>query len=257
MGLTRTMNGKVVVVTGATLGIGRATALMLAEERADIVLIARNAERLHALRDEIGAMDVSVEAYSVDVTDAEALDAAITRVAESKGRLDGLVNNASSYTYGPVADASNEQWREAFRGGAEAVFVGTRAAMRIMARQGSGSIVNISSTNGLRAMPGMATYSASKAAIIHLSAVAAMEGAPSGVRVNAIAPGLVETPHAAEFFDTDPALKLSAESKIPMLRAARAEEIAAPILFLLSDAAAYITGTCLNVDGGKAVQLFA
>jgi len=250
------MQSKVVIVTGASLGIGKATSLMLAEAGAHVVMIARNAEKLRLLQEQIEAKGGSVESHALDVGEAEALDAQITEIAQRHGRLDGLVNNASSYTYGQIVDASNDEWREAFRGGAEAVFVATRAALRVMIPQASGSIVNVSSTNGLRAMPGLATYSTSKAAIIHFSAVAAIEAAHASVRVNAVAPGIIETPHTQDFLN-DQEARAGVESKVPMLRSGRAEEIAAPIVFLLSDAATYITGACLPIDGGKAAQLFA
>ena len=177
----------------------------------------------------------------------------------STGRPDSAryrVNNAAKVTMGEVVSASDADWRATFAAGADAVFTGTRAALRVMIPQGSGAIVNISSTNGRRAMPHMGAYSASKAALIQFSKVAAMEAAPHGVRVNALAPGLVLTPGNAAFFKTQPEARNAAEGAIPAGRGADPDEIASAIRFLLSDDSTYVNGVCLDVDGGKAAQLY-
>jgi meso-butanediol dehydrogenase / (S,S)-butanediol dehydrogenase / diacetyl reductase len=250
------LKGRVVIVTGASDGIGKATAAKAAAEGAHVVLCARRPEPLAAAKDEIIKAGGSAEARVVDVSDAQALDALITDVARKHGRLDGLVNNAAKVSMGPLTQITDQEWREVFAAGADAVFVATRAAVRVMEKQGSGSIVNISSTNGRRAMPWMASYSASKAAIIHFSKVVANEFARAGIRCNALAPGMIMTPGNERFFETKRDMLAKAEGAIPMGRAGRPEELANAVLFLLSDESSYVTGICLDVDGGKASQLY-
>ena len=250
------MRGKIVIVTGASDGIGRATAIRLAAEGAHVVLLARRPDPLAAVEAQIRATGGSAESLPVDITDSKALDALIADVAKRHGRLDGLVNNAAKVSMGALTELSDKDWRETFAGGIDAVFVATRAAVRVMQPQGSGSIVNISSTNGRRAMPRMSAYSASKAAVIHFSKVVASEVATSGVRVNAIAPGLILTPGNEAFFASQPAALQKSASAIPMGRGGRPEELASAVLFLLSDESSYVTGVCLDVDGGKASQLY-
>lgn len=250
------MQGKVIIVTGASDGIGRATANRLAADGAHIVIVARRPEPLAEAEAAIRAAGGSVETAQLDVSDGAAFEKLIQDVAQRHGRLDGLVNNAAKTTIGKVVNITDEDWRATFATNTDAILAGTRAALRIMLEQKSGSIVNIASTNGRRAMTGMGAYSASKAALIHFSRVAAMEAAPHNVRVNALAPGMVLTPANEEFFKTQPAAKEAVESAIPANRAGRPEEIAGAIRFLLSDDASFVNGVCLDVDGGKAAQLY-
>jgi NAD(P)-dependent dehydrogenase (short-subunit alcohol dehydrogenase family) len=249
------MAGKVVIVTGGSDGIGRATAVELARNAAHVVICARRENVLAEAHAEVQAAG-SVESHILDVGDAPAFARLIADVAKRHGRLDGLVNNAMAVSYKDVLDLTLDDWRHDFRVNAEAVFVGTQAAMRIMLPQGWGSIVNISSLNGLRAMPGMASYSASKAALVHFSAVAAAEAAPHGVRVNVVAPGQVMTPATRAFAAADPDRNARVSETIPMRRGGEPEEIARVIRFLLSDEASFVTGACLPVDGGKLQQLY-
>lgn len=248
--------GKVAIVTGGSDGIGRATVQRLCNEGAHVVICARRPDRLAEAKDAIEASGGSVETRVLDVSDTDAFAAMIADVAERHGRLDMLVNNAMSVHYGPLLDATLDDWRKDFAVNADAVFVGTREAMRVMIPQGSGAIVNISSTTGLRALSGMASYSASKAALIHFTAVAAMEGAPHNVRVNTIVPGQVATPATVAFQEMAPDTADATTAAIPMQRSGQPTELAAAITFLLSDDASYITGVALPVDGGKAVQLY-
>jgi meso-butanediol dehydrogenase / (S,S)-butanediol dehydrogenase / diacetyl reductase len=249
------MIGRVVIVTGGSDGIGRATAVELAKQGAHVVICARRPDVLEEARAEVAIVG-NVEAHILDVGDADAYAAFVADVARRHGRLDGLVNNAMAVSYKTIADLTLDDWRHDFRINADAVFVGTQAAMRVMIAQGSGAIVNISSLNGLRAMPAMASYSASKAALVHFSAVAAAEAAPHGVRVNVVAPGQIMTPATEAFAAADPERNARVSKTIPMGRGGRPEEIARAVRFLLSDDASFITGACLPVDGGKLQQLF-
>ena len=251
-----TFEGRVAIVTGGSDGIGLATAALLAARGATVALCARRADKLAEAKTEIEGAGGRCETHVLDVTDCDALAALIADVAARHGRLDMLVNNAMSTHYAPLAKLSLDHWRKDFAVNADAVFVATQAAMAVMAKQGGGSIVNVSSSCGIRAATNMASYSASKAALTHFTACAAMEGARRGVRVNAIVPGQVQTAGTEEFARKAPEVAALTADAIPMGRGGRPEELAEAICFILSDAASYISGVALPVDGGKAAQLY-
>jgi NAD(P)-dependent dehydrogenase (short-subunit alcohol dehydrogenase family) len=248
------MQGKVAFITGGSDGIGRATAIRLAEEGAHVIICARRKENLAEAEAAVKAVG-SVEAFQLDVGDTDAYAKAIEDAAKRHGRLDALVNNAMSVHYSNIMDTSLEDWRADFKVNADAVFVGTKTALKIMYGQKSGSIVNIASTNGLLAMIGMSSYSASKAALIQFSAVAALEAAEHNVRVNVIAPGQILTPAVENFAKYDPDRASKATAAIPMKRGGQPKELADAVLFLVSDESTFVTGACLPVDGGKSVQM--
>jgi len=254
--MVQDMIGKVALVTGGSDGIGLATAALLARRGAQVVVCGRRQELLDKAHDSIASEGGKIEALQLDVTDFAAFEVLIEGIASRHGRLDMLVNNAMSTHYAPIARLTLDHWRKDFAVNAEAVFVGTKAAMKVMAAQGSGSIVNISSTTAIRAMANYSSYSASKAALIQFTAVAAMEGARQGIRVNAIVPGQVNTAATLDFAAKAPEFAAKTADAIPMGRGAQPEELAEAIVFMLSDAASYITGVALPVDGGKAAQLY-
>lgn len=246
------MEGNVVIVTGASDGIGAAICRQLASEGARVAMAARRAEPLERLAVEIKAAGGEADWTTVDICDGGALDAFIRDVAARHGVLHGLVNNAAAVGQGTVGDTDDKVWRETFSGGVDAVFVAMRAALDVMR---SGSIVNIASAMGRRGTPGMAAYSSSKAAVEALTRTAAVESALSGVRINAVAPGLILTPGTRNFFDQQPGEQIKAERDIPMGRGGLPNEVAQAVVFLLSNDASYITGTCIDVDGGRLARL--
>ncbi len=248
--------GKVAIVTGGSMGIGRATALQLAREGAHVVACARRLPRLEQLAAEIDAFGGSFKAVELDVGNIEAFAQLIADTASEHGRLDLLVNNAPSVIGGMVVDQSIEDWRANFGVSVESVFIGVQAAMRVMIPQGHGSIVNISSVSSLRAGEAAGAYSAAKAAVNQFTLCAAMEAGPHNVRVNVVAPGAVETPGLDASVMKNEAMKKLMGDAIPMKRIGTPEEMAEAICFVGSDDASFINGVILPVDGGKTPQLY-
>ncbi len=254
--MTRRFEDKVAIVTGGSSGIGRAVAEAFAREGAHVVICARGQENLDDTAKAITAEGGKVTASALDLSDLDGFAALINDTADQHGRLDVLVNNAAVTRHGMIADMSVEKWHKNFSVTADATFVGTREAMKIMQKQKSGSIVNVSSSCGSKAAMGVAGYSAAKAALTQFSNCAAMEAAPYNVRVNTVIPGSVDTPAIQAAAQGDKDIIATLEAAIPMKRSGRPEELAAAILFLASDDASFITGAELPVDGGKLAQLY-
>lgn len=243
---------RVGLVTGASEGIGLAIARRLILEGATVYVCGRRRDVLDAAGESLGR---KARTRQLDVADTSALQELIGEILESNGRVDFLVNNAMHVGWSSIADTAMEDFQRDFRINVDAAFASTRAALTPMAARGRGAILNVASINGLLAIDNMAAYSASKAALIHFSKCAAMEGAPHGVRVNVIAPGVIATPGTTAALDGIPGYTEAVAGGVPMNRLGEPEEVAAVAAFLLSDEASYVTGACLSVDGGKASQL--
>lgn len=246
------LNDKVIVVTGATSGIGEATAKKLLAEGARVVATGRAEGPLQALVAEHGATRVST--IACDITDKTSPARIVEQAKRAFGRIDGLVNAAGILTSGDIATTTDERWEEILEINVNALFRMTRAAVpELIATKGA--IVNVSSVTGLRAFPNLVGYCVSKAAVDQLTRCAALDLAPQGVRVNAVNPGVIITPLQRRGGMSEEAYAQFLErgkQTHPLGRVGEVNEVADVIAFLLSQRASFITGVTMSVDGGRA-----
>jgi 3-oxoacyl-[acyl-carrier protein] reductase len=241
------LKDKVALVTGASQGIGRDTALALAEAGAKVAVAARNEEKLSALVAEIAAAGGIALAVKMDVADTEQVKAGFKQVLEKFGRLDILVNNAAITRDGLAMRMKPDDWEAVLRTNLTGAHLCIQQALPPMIKARAGRIINISSVVAQSGNAGQANYVAAKAGLIGLTKAIAIEIASRNITVNAVAPGFIETPMTAVLPDK---VKEEMKARIPLGRMGSAREIAAAIVFLASDEAAYITGHVLNVNGG-------
>jgi NAD(P)-dependent dehydrogenase (short-subunit alcohol dehydrogenase family) len=246
-----TLEGRIAIVTGGGAGLGLAIAQELAAAGCGIAIAERDAAAGEAAAASLRALGAEARSYLVDVSVAAQVDAAFAAVPNDLGRLDIVVNNAGVSHVGPtIAETTDEAWAESLAVMQTGVFYCLRAAARHLLPQGSGSVVNISSIRGFSPNPGRIAYCATKAAVLMMTRVAAGEWARSGVRVNAIAPGIQRTP----MWDDDVARGAIDEPfylrTVPMGRIGDPREVGKLAVYLCSDDAAYVTGGCFTIDGG-------
>jgi NAD(P)-dependent dehydrogenase (short-subunit alcohol dehydrogenase family) len=244
------MSGKVAIVTGASRGIGASVARAFHAARASVAIAARESEALHRLADELGAGDGRALAVPTDVGDAAAVAAMVRRTIERFGRLDYACNNAAGggHPPTPLAEVAVEAFDSGVAVNLRGVFLSMREEIPAIVRCGGGAIVNMSSTAGLQAVGGLASYVAAKHGVEGLTKVAALDYAGQGVRVNALAPGPILTDNLRR---AGPAGQEAAARAMPLGRVGEPEEVAEAVVWLCSDEAGFITGTTLAIDGGK------
>jgi meso-butanediol dehydrogenase/(S,S)-butanediol dehydrogenase/diacetyl reductase len=251
-------DSKVALVTGATSGIGLATVLELAARGADLMLGGRDTGRGEELAGQVRALGRRAEFLAGDIRDPGYCQALVETCVHALGRLDVLVNSAGICKVASTLQTTDEIWRETMQVNVDGTFFTSRAALSVMAGQGSGSVVNIASDWGLVGAPEAAAYCASKGAVVMLTRAMAMDHAPQGIRVNAVCPGDTDTPMMEQDFSqrglSSQQGRLQAGEGIPMGRMASAAEIARVVCFVASDAASFMTGAAVPVDGGHSAS---
>lgn len=244
------LHGKVALVTGASRGIGRAIALRLARAGAQVVVCSRKRENVEPVAEEIRAAGGEALAVEAHVGQTEQVEALVARTLETFGRIDIAVNNAATNPhFGPILTADEGQWDKILDTNVKSAFRVAKAVAPHLQAQGGGKIINVASVAGLRPSPAMGVYSVSKAALIMLTQVLAVELAPSNVQVNAIAPGVIKTRFSQVLWQT-PTLAEPILKSTPLGRFGEPEDVAGVALFLASPASDYITGAVFLVDGG-------
>ena len=249
------LNKKVVYITGGSSGIGQACAKLCLENGAKVIITGRDTKKLKETKKKLNKISTNLETHQFDITNTDKLQSSLNGVYESHGKIDGLINNAPSIHTGMIKDISFDAWRTNFKANLDAVFISLNTVIPKMIESGSGSIVNIASVVGLKGSPYMAGYGAAKAGLINLTKSAAIEAAPK-VRVNCIIPGAVMTDALKKAIPSEEMIDATAKT-IPLKRIASPDEVAHPVVFLLSDKSTFITGADLVVDGGKTADLNA
>ena len=239
---------KVAMVTGASVGIGRACAVRLAKEGAKLVLFDINAEQLDKVKEEVAPYTTDVLTYTCDVSDEAAVNAAVADAMQHFGRIDVLINNAGIADYDLINVITPARWRRLFAVNVDGAFYCIRAALPHMLRQQSGCILNVSSMWGQVGASCEAAYSATKGAILALTKALAQELGPSGIRVNAVAPGVIQTDMCAH---VDPSVMEGLRQQTPIERLGTPEDIARAMVYLAD--AEFVTGQVLPVNGGLVI----
>ncbi|QCO01688.1 SDR family NAD(P)-dependent oxidoreductase [Azospirillum argentinense] len=251
--MTLTLTNRTALVTGASAGLGRHFAGVLAAAGARVALAARRRESLDAAVSEIEAAGGQAIAVPLDVTNAASVRNGVREAAGAFGGLDILVNNAGATVAKPALDYAEEEWDRVIDTNLKGAFLTAQETARVMREQGrGGSIVNIASILGLRVAGHVVAYTASKAGLVQMTQALALEWARYGIRVNALAPGYMETDLNRDFLATDAGQALI--RRVPQRRLGRLADLDGPLLLLCSDASAYMTGAVVPVDGGHLVS---
>ncbi len=253
-----TLDNRVAIVTGGAMGIGGASARKLASDGARVLIADINLDAAAENARRIVQAGGTAEVMALDVTQPEQISGMIDRAVELWGRLDILVNNAWSRREpdGSAITLSEAAWDHAMSGVLKSVFLAAKYAAPQMEKQGGGAIVSISSAHGLMVAQGKMAYEVNKAGVIALTRQMATDLGPMGIRVNAICPGHIVTEHMQErFWDHNQSMRPFFEAQYPVRRTGTPDDIAAAVHFLCTDAASFITGVALPVDGGLTIQL--
>ena len=241
--------GKVVLITGSTSGMGEVQAKMFAKEGANVIVVGRNRERAERVSKEIQADGGNAMVVCTDMRNAAALQEMVTQVLAAYGRIDVLVNNAGVFDqYAPLLKTTEELWDSVFDVNVKAAFHLCKLVLPQMIEHQQGAIVNISSIAGLVANKGGAAYTASKHAMVGLTKHLASEYAKEGIKINAICPGTIVTPLIADLVDNIP------KDNVPIHRFGTPEEVASLVMFLSSDASAFMSGAIIPIDGGYTIR---
>jgi 3-oxoacyl-[acyl-carrier protein] reductase len=249
-----TLTGKSALVTGASSGLGQHFARVLARYGAKVAVAARRIDRLEALAAEIEASGGHAIAVPLDVTDAVSVRAAFDMAEASIGPIGIVVNNAGIAQTKWFTKLTDEDWRGVLDVNLDGVFrIGREAASRMQAARSGGSIINIASVLGLGVLKAVAPYAASKAAVIQLTKAMALELARDGIRVNALAPGYIETELNAAYLASESGVRMI--SRVPLARVGQPGDLDGPLLLLASDAGRYMTGSVIVIDGGQSLAI--
>lgn len=251
-------DGRIALVTGATSGIGRATAVLLAARGASVLVNGRNRDAADEVIETIAAGGGRGDAVLGDVSDSTVADRLVADAVDAHGRVDVVVNAAGVITRADAPATTDEEWHRVMRINVDGTFFVSRAAVTAMRASGGGSIVNVSSTCGVAGAAGLAAYCASKGAVTLLTQAMALDHAAEGIRINAVCPGAVDTPMLASGRENAPmdrvAVLESNVASIPQGRVPTPDEVARVIAFLASDDASHVVGVAMAVDGGYLAQ---
>jgi len=253
--MEKTFDKKVIYITGASAGIGYATAELCLKKGATVIITGRDKENLKNAEKELLKISSNVIAHNVDVSNESQIINSLQDVYKSCGQIDGLVNNAPSIHTGKIIDLDLPAWKTNFKANLDAVFLTTKTVLPWMIEAKKGAIVNVASVVGLKGVAYMSAYGAAKAGLINFSRASAVEAAPH-VRVNCVIPGAVLTPATERAIPAKEMMDKTIQT-IPLKRIAKPTELAHPIMFLLGSEASFITGASLVVDGGKTGDLNA
>ncbi len=256
--MTGLLDGKVAIVTGATSGIGAATAIAFAQAGAKLVISGRNAAGAEQTAAVIGEAGGTCTIHLGDVSNSAFCDELVARAVEAYGQLDVLANVAGTITRGDATETSDDEWRQNMSVNLDSVFFMSRAAVRAMRLAGGGTIVNLASNVGLVGSAGLPAYCASKGGVVLLTKAMALDHAAEQIRINALCPGAVDTPMLVSGHEktgrTPEDVLIANIASIPEARVPSPDEVAKSMLYLASDQSSHVTGVALPIDGGYTAQ---